>query len=157
MTKYKKSSTHDLFQDYAEIMDELKERNVVRTFNNPVADYAEWLVSSKLKLNLETNSKAGYDAKDSTGTRFQVKCRRLSISNSSRQLGVIRKLGEKEFDYLIGVIFNRDFSVKEAYQIPHKVIEKYAKYSNHQHGHILQLKGGLLKDPTVKDITENFK
>jgi uncharacterized protein DUF6998 len=157
MSKYKKSSIHSLFQDYAEIMDELKDRDVVRTFNNPVADYAEWLVSKNLKLDLETNSKAGYDAKDSTGTRFQVKCRRLSSSNSSRQLGVIRKLKDKEFEYLIGVLFYRDFSVKEAYQIPHKIIEKYAKYSDHQHGHILQLKGELLKDSAIKDITGNFK
>jgi len=31
-------------------MDELKERKVIRTFNNPVADYAEWLVALKQDL-----------------------------------------------------------------------------------------------------------
>ncbi|MBN2096567.1 hypothetical protein JW752_04210 [Candidatus Peregrinibacteria bacterium] len=137
-------------------MNELKRRGVIRTFNNPVADYAEWLVAQKLKLNLETNSQAGYDAKNSKNVRFQIKCRRLHPDNQSRQLGVIRNLDANEFDYLIGVIFNKDFSVKEVYQIPHKIINNYASHSPHQNGYILQLRGNILKDPLTKDISSKF-
>jgi len=89
MNKYKKIDTVSLLRHYADLMEELKDRNVIRTFNNPVADYAEWLVAQKLGLKLETNSKTGYDAKDSNNVRFQIKCRRLLPSNKSRQLGVV--------------------------------------------------------------------
>jgi len=55
-------STFDLLGCFADIFDELKQRGVVRTRNNPVAYYAEWLVAQRLDLSLEYNSKFGYDA-----------------------------------------------------------------------------------------------
>lgn len=42
---------------YADILEELNCRNVVRTYNSPVGDYAEWLVAEKLDFVLEHNSK----------------------------------------------------------------------------------------------------
>lgn len=159
MTKYdlKKFTTSDLFKYFADILGELKQRKVVRTRNNPVADYAEWLVARSLGLTLERNSRAGYDAINNRGERFQIKSRRLDPTNQSRQLSVIRNLKEKEFDYLIGVLFEKDFTVKEAYKIPHKIIENYARFSKHQNGHILNLKGKILEDPKVKNITQILK
>jgi len=53
--------TSDLFKQYALKMDELKERGVIRTANNPVSDYAEWLFAKAMKLDLMPNSSAGYD------------------------------------------------------------------------------------------------
>jgi len=144
----------NLFKYFAYILDELKERNVIRTRNNPVADYAEWLVAKSFDLSLERNSRAGYDAINNRGERFQIKSRRLDPTNKSRQLSVIRNLKEKEFDYLIGVLFEKEFTVKEAYKIPHKIIENYARFSKHQNGHILNLKGRILEDPKVKNITQ---
>ena len=149
----KEMSQIDLLRCYADILDELKHRHVVRTFNNPVADYAEWLVAKKLGLKLGTNSRFGYDATNSANEKFQIKSRRLVPSNKSRQLGVIRNLEDVEFDYLIVVLFESDFSLKEAYKIPQRVITKYAKFSKHQNGHILHLRGDILKDPVVEEIT----
>ena len=146
-------STPDLLRCFADILDELKQREVVRTRNNPVADYAEWLVAQRFDLSLERNSRSGYDATNAMKKRFQIKSRRLDPSNASRQLSVIRNLDAGEFDYLIGVLFNRDFTVKEAYKIPHGVIAKYARFSKHQNGHILYLRGDILRDPRVEDIT----
>jgi hypothetical protein len=146
-------STSDLLQCFADILDELKQRDVVRTRNNPVADYAEWLVAQRLGLSLERNSRSGYDATSAMKERFQIKSRRLDSSNKSRQLSVIRNLDAGEFDYLIGVLFDRNFTVKEAYKIPHGVIAKYARFSKHQNGHILYLRGDILRDPSVEDIT----
>lgn len=146
-------STHDLLRCYADILDELKHRHVVRTFNNPVADYAEWLVAQMLDLELKTNSRSGYDATNSANEKFQIKSRRLVPSNKSRQMGVIRNLEAVEFDYLIAVLFESDFSLKEAYKIPQSVITKYAKFSKHQNGYILHLRGKILKDPVVEEIT----
>lgn len=145
--------TSSLLRYFADILDELKQRGVVRTRNNPVADYAEWLVAQRLGLSLERNSRSGYDATSRMNERFQIKSRRLDPSNKSRQLSVIRNLDAGEFDYLIGVLFHRDFTVKEAYRIPHGVIAKYARFSRHQNGHILYLSGDALRDPSVEDIT----
>ena len=61
---------------YADILSELNARGVVRTYNSPVGDYAEWLVAEKMDLKLEKNSKKGYDAYNlSTDTRYQIKSR----------------------------------------------------------------------------------
>jgi len=147
-------STPELLRCFADILDELKQRGVVRTRNNPVADYAEWLTKQKLDLDLAPNSKAGYDATGkATGTRFQIKSRRLDPLRSSRRLSVIRDLDDILFDHLIGILFNTDSTVEEAYKVPHGVIAKYARFSEHQHGHILHLCGDILRDPSIEDIT----
>lgn len=155
MTEFdaKAHETPDLLRYYADILDELKHRDVVRTSNNPVGDYAELLVAQKLGFSLERNSKSGYDATDPTNKRIQIKSRRLSSASGNRRLSVIRNLDSKEFDYLVGVLFNRDFTVKEAYKIPHDTISDYARFSEHQNGHILSLRGGILSDPRVNEIT----
>lgn len=156
MTRFnlKSSTISDLLKYFSNILDELKQRGVVRTRNNPVADYAEWLVAQSIGLSLERNSRAGYDAMNPKKERFQIKSRRLDPSNKSRQLGVIRNFKANEFDFLVGILFEKDFTVKEAYKIPHDLIEKYARFSGHQNGHLLNLKGKILKDPEVEDITQ---
>ena len=107
----------DLLITFGKILDELKRRGVVRSRNNPVADYAEWLVSKTFGYGLQPNSNSGFDAMDSAGVKYQIKSRRLHPSNKSRQLGVIRNLEDKKFNFLIAVLFNKDFSVLEAYGI----------------------------------------
>jgi hypothetical protein len=151
-----KISTPFLLQQFADILDELKRRGVVRTRNNPVADYAEWLASRKLGLLIVGNSNSGYDAVNNKGDRFQIKGRRLDPTHKSRQLGVIRNLNAKEFDYLIGILFDRDFKVIEAYKIPRHIIEEHARFSSHQNGHILQLRGDILNHQLVQNLLNFF-
>lgn len=146
-------SNRELLQQHSSIIEELVNRNVLRTRNNPVADYAEWLVANKLCLTLQTNSKAGYDAVDSSGVTYQIKARR-----ERTQLGVIRNLNQNAFDYLIVVIFHNDFSVKEAYNIPHSIIVNYANHSSHQNGHILCIRrNGIINDSQTQNITQLFQ
>jgi len=146
-------SIQGLLQCFAEILDELKGRGVVRTRNNPVSDYAEWLVTQKMGLKLMPSSNLGYDATSVGGKRYQVKGRRLDLTHNSRQLSVIRNLNANEFDYLIGILFDKDFTVKEAYKIPHAVISQFARFSKHQNGHILHLRGDVLRAMGVQNIT----
>lgn len=42
-------STPELLRCFADILDELKQRGIVRTRNNPVADYAEWLTKPRFR------------------------------------------------------------------------------------------------------------
>lgn len=150
-------STPELLNLYADILRELNSRGVVRTFNSPVGDYAEWLVSTKMHLKLETNSTKGYDAIDETNlAKYQVKSRweRDGVSSSKRRaLNVIRNYEDNQFDYLIIVIFDDNFNVKEAYSIPHEIIKDYCKYRAHQNGYIVVASGPILNDPRTINIT----
>jgi hypothetical protein len=74
----------------------------------------------------------------------------LTKHNASKQLGVIRNLNQKPFDYLIAVIFNEFMLPQEIWQIPIDIIPKYSKFSEHQNGHILILTGDILLDKNIK-------
>lgn len=148
----REKSVKELLQLQSDVINELKRRKVVRTKNNPLGDYTEWLVAKGLGLELATNSSAGYDGIDSEGIKIQIKGRRITPDNKSRQLGAIRNLEGRDFDQLAAVIFNENYEIIDALLIPHEVIGEYAKYRNHVNAHIIHLKGPILKDPRVKDI-----
>ncbi len=145
-------TSSELLVMFSRIMDELKLRGVVRSFNNPVADYCESLVAFALQLRLERNSHQGYDAVDSAGMRYQIKGRLIRNSDSLHQLSVIRSLEAQEFDFLVAVLFDPNFSVIEAYKIPHSLVAKYSRFSEHQHGNILRIKGKIVEDRGVEKI-----
>jgi len=72
-------------------------------------------------------------------------------------LGVIRGLGKADFKFLIVVIFNEDYSVRYYYKMPKKVIKQYAKFSKHQNGHILNMRGQVKNDPRASIYKVNNK
>ena len=144
----------ELLQAHGAVLDELKRRGVVRSKNNPTGDYAEWLVATRLGLKLETNSAKGFDATDPQGLRYQIKGRRVTPDNPSTQLGVIRSLREKDFDFLLAVIFDADWRVLRAASIPHRTVEHLATFRKHQNGHIMHLPSSVFDNPGVEDITK---
>ena len=150
-------TVNELLRQHTAIIDELKRRKIVRTPNNPIGDYTEWLVAKGLGLELAGNSSTGYDGIDADGVKIQIKGRRITPENKSRQLGAIRKLKEKDFDQLAAVIFDEKFEIIDAVLIPHEVIEEYATYRSHVNAHILHLKGPILNDPRIKDIKDTLK
>lgn len=121
----------ELLQLQASVIDELKARGVVRTKNNPLGDYTEWLVAKALGLELATNSAAGYDATDADGVRYQIKGRRITPENQSRQLSAIRNLDKNDFDLLAAVVFDEKYSIINAVIIPHELVGEYASYRKH--------------------------
>lgn len=140
----------DLLQLYGRLMEKLRQCKLIRSSNNPVSDYAEKIVCEKLKLSIQGKSSKGYDAIDEkSGIKYQIKARRVTRHNKSRQLGVIRNIDQKLFDYLIAVIFDESFKPIEIWRIPRETIPKYARYSQHQNGHILILAGKVLEDKTA--------
>jgi Family of unknown function (DUF6998) len=146
----------ELLRLQASITNELKDRKVVRTQNNPLGDYTEWLVSKALNLQLAENSKTGYDGVTKEGVKIQIKGRRVTANNNSRQLSAIRKYDDRDFDKLAAVIFDDNFNILEAFLIPHEVIGDYANYRKHVNAHILILKGPILSDPRITSIKEQL-
>jgi hypothetical protein len=128
---------------YADLMDELRDRDLIRSSNNPVADYAEKIAVEDLHLERVGKEVKGYDAIKGK-IKYQIKGRRITKHNNSRQLGVIRNIDEKLFDYILAVIFDKDFSVKELWKIPHQFVKENSRYSNIQNGHIFIANPSLL-------------
>lgn len=147
------ASVRALLRIYAETLDALRASGVVRSSNNPVCDYAEWLVAKALRLQLVTKSTKGFDATDPKGKRYQIKSRRSTRYNGSRQLGVIRNLDDSPFDYVVAVIFDERFDLECAYRVPVTAVQNHATYRPHVNGHVLVLRGAILDHPGVQDIT----
>ena len=152
----KQLSIKTLLQTHSNIIEELRNREVVRTKNNPIGDFTEWLVARAYNLKLANNSKAGYDAIDAFGTKIQIKGRRVTADNPSRQLSAIRKYEEKDFDELIAVIFDESFNIELAVKMPHEVVGEYSRFSKHSNAHLLTLKGDILKDARLEFITSDL-
>ncbi|MBU3591201.1 hypothetical protein ICN11_04115 [Polynucleobacter sp. 78F-HAINBA] len=157
----------ELLRIYADVLNTLKDKQILRTTNSPTGDYAEllaakWLEKQGLAKNAEEalnkNSHKGSDVIDDEGTTYQVKGRRITASNPSKQLGVVRNLFEDEFHCLIAIVFNEDWSVKEAALVPIEALKAIpGSKKDYVNGHIFHLNEELLKASGVKLITDDIK
>jgi len=146
----------ELLQMHAGVIDELLRRGVVRTGNNPIGDYTEWLVCDRLDLVLQPNSRASYDGIDSTGVRYQIKGRRSQRATGNVQLSVIRNLEQIGFDYLIAVVFNSDYTIRFAAMIPHSILSEVSSYRKHVNGHVPIVRENIFERNGVVDITKRL-
>jgi hypothetical protein len=156
MPDWSKFSNEQLLSAYCSLMAALKDRGVIRSSNNPVADYTESLVSKALGLSLESQSTAGFDALDSNGRRYQIKGRRLTSHNTSPQLSAIRNLDKKPFDLLAAVAYDANLSVLYAALIPVAIVPELSRYTSHTNSHTLIFKRSVLDNPLVMDITASL-
>jgi hypothetical protein len=136
----------ELLQLYAGLMEELRIRQLIRSSNNPVADYAEKVAVDHLGLQRAGKEERGYDARDKNGTKYQIKGRRITRHNRSRQLGVVRNIDERLFDFLIAVIFDETFDVTEIWKIPYQFVKDNSRWSKQQNGSIFIVKPELLSN-----------
>jgi hypothetical protein len=154
MTDLCQKSPTQLLQLHAQVIEELQARDIVRTQNNPVGDYTEWLVCKCLNLQMESNSKAGFDAVDATGKRYQIKGRRES--GRSVQFSVIRNLHDDPFDFVVAIAFNSDYSIRFAVRLTHESVGRLATFRQHVNGHILNLTDSHVGTDGVEDIKETL-
>jgi hypothetical protein len=150
-------ATSTLLAHYAEVMDVLRERGVIRSSNNPVADYIEHLCELALSLTLAGKSVKGYDATDAVGKKYEIKGRRLTDQNPSRQLGALRGLEERPFDYMAAVLFNEDFKVRKACLLPLKQVHQHSAYIKRTNSYRFLLTDSVWDLPGAVDITKKVK
>lgn len=151
-------TTSEILRMYGQILTTLRERGITRTEDSPVGGYAEHLARRAFGLTLETNSKAGYDGKDEWGARYQVKGRRITRWNSSRQLSAIRGLADGQpdpFDWLLGILFHEDMSVMRAALVPAGVVRSQSRFQAHVNGSRFHLRDAVWSVPGVLDVTED--
>src|SRR5580704_10951675 len=94
----------ELLRLHGDVLDELRVRQVLRSSNGPSGDYAERLFCRAFGWENRNNSASGFDAVDRAGVRYQIKGRRLTPTNRSRQLSFMRRLPERPFDILAGLL-----------------------------------------------------
>ena len=157
MTDIAKLSTSDLLTLYARIINELRSRGLTRSANSPVGDLAEYLFCKAFNWEQAGNSKANLDAVDSEGNRYQIKARRLTQHNTSRQLSAIRNLHGNHFDMLAGVLFTEDFGVLRAALVPRTIVIDRARFQQSTNSHRFLLQDNVWDMQGVRDVTEELR
>jgi uncharacterized protein DUF6998 len=148
-------STRDLLRLYGSVLTQLRARGIVRSENSPVGDYAEYLAARAFGLTLVVNSGIGYDGIDANGIKYQVKARRMTPWNKSRQLGAIRGLGTgaDPFDQLVAILFEPEFGIQRAALMPIRVVRSMAKRHEYVNAWRFMLTDAIWKLPGVQDVT----
>ncbi len=146
----------ELMRQYVELKHKMTDLGISRTEGEPTGDYAEWLVSVKLGLKIVENSvQSGYDLVDpKTGETYQVKARRIFKKHQYKI--AISKYDKYPFDYLIIVLFDENFSVRDAYQYDYKTVPKFFEPEKENMKimfSVLNYKKKLEQPPTMKRIS----
>jgi hypothetical protein len=153
MTDLADHTPRDLLRLHAGISDELRRRGLVRSANNPVGDFAEYLFCRAFGWQQAGSSEKGYDARDAVGLRYQIKARRLHQHNSSRQLSALRRMADRPFDILAAVLFTADFDVSRAAMIPISVVLARTTNSAHTNSDRFILGDDVWQVDGVTDVT----
>ena len=142
---------------HSELADELRTRGITRSSNNPTGDLAEYLFCKAFGWKQADNSQANVDAVAPDGTRYQVKGRRITRFNRSRQLSAIRDMAGSHFDFLAGVLFNEDFTVVRAALIPHATTQERSTYVGYTNSHRFLLRDNIWEANGVRDVTKELQ
>lgn len=150
-------SPQTLLRLHAELADQLRSRGITRSSNKPIGDLAELLFCRAFGWTQAGKSNANLDATDVEGKRYQIKARRITRHNGSRQLSAIRDLDGLHFDVLAGVLFTEDYDILRAALIPRSVVEQRASFIKRTNSHRFLLRDDVWEAPGVADVTERLR
>lgn len=154
----KQLSITELLRLQSDAIAELRQRRITRTANNPIGDYTEHLCCKAFGWQQAGNSSKDADATGPDGTRYQIKSRRLtSPTKGSRQLSAIRRLPDRNFDFIAGVIFLADFSVYRAALIRHGIVLDRSAHVPATNSWKFFLHDSVWSLPGVEDISEPLR
>jgi hypothetical protein len=151
--KLNRQGISDLFAIYGQVLEELRDREVIRSANAPTGDYAEWLAQRALGGKLQPNSNKSADL-IVRKTRVQIKARVLSNPErpGERQLSSFRSW---DFDEALIILFNRDYTVHRAARIKTPTLKTAAKEDKWVSGHRVIARDTLLD--RGRDLTEKLR
>jgi hypothetical protein len=142
---------------HAQVANQLRTRGITRSSNNPVGDFAEFLFCRAFGWSQQGKSNAHIDAIGPDGIKYQIKGRRITRYNASRQLGALRDLTGEHFDFLAAVLFSEDYSVLRAAIIPHSVAIERAAFVERTNSHRFLLRDDVWEAPGVRDVTAELR
>ena len=128
---FKNFTDQDVISFYPKILKEQKKRNIIRT-NNLVGDLGEYWTRKKYndtpnlpKLQDAPKSTKNIDAISVKGERYAIK------SSSGSGTGVFASLPtdneDKKFEFLVLVIFDKDYILQEIFELTWDQFLKYRK------------------------------
>lgn len=148
----------ELLGSYAQILAELRRRNVVRSNNAPVGDYAEALVAKTLGGKLANDvSEKSYDLIAPKWGKVQVKARVVGEPprRSDLQTSPFRSW---DFAYAALVMVRRsDYRVRGAFLVPVETLRPHSTWRQYLNGSIVHMTPALLAERGVVDITERVQ
>ena len=97
------------------------------------------------------------DATDVARVWYQIKGRRLTSHNNSRQLGALRELPAQGFDVLAAVLFREDYRILRAALIPHARVVDLAKRVERTNSWRFLLRDAVWSVPGVRDVTADLR
>ena len=158
MEPLKHLSPSELLKLHARVSEELRGRGVVRSSNNPTGDLAEYLFCRAFGRKQAGNSHPDADA---TGpddkTLYQIKGRRWTPHNKSRQLGVLRGLPDGAVHFLAAVLFAADYTVDRAAIVPQATVHANSAFVGHTNSWKFMLRDAVWTWPDVQDVTEKLR
>ena len=143
-----KLPTRQLLALWAQTLRELRDREVVRTFNNPIGDIAEALVALHYSGTRSSSSHVSWDVKTRRGELLQVKALRRTGAKR-RNLSPVRS---DDYDAVIVVIFTEDLRVEQAIRIPQPVVNELFAWRDHVAGRVITVTKKLLGHSEVRKI-----
>lgn len=157
MSELAQMTSPELLVLHSAISDELRRRGIVRSSNNPVGDLAEYMFCKAFGWEQAANSARDADAIDAEGHLYQIKGRRLTARNNSRQLGAMRNLPACGFHTLAAILFNEKYEVHKAALIPHSTVLETAVHVEHTNSWKFMLKDAIWTIDGVRDVTADLR
>jgi hypothetical protein len=114
-------SVRELLALWARTLRELRDRGVVRTFNNPIGDIAEELVALHYGATRGSFSQKTWDVAVGDAL-LQVKALRRTGTGTRRSLSPVRSADA--YTAVAVVIFTEDLCVEQALRIPREVVNE---------------------------------
>ena len=142
-------SVKSLLRIQADILSELKNREIVRGNNAPIGDLSELLVLKSRGGKLESNSTKSHDITDPSGKKIQVKAR--SLKAHSGKFSAFRSF---DFDTAIFFVFNPDTAeLVWAREVSAEDIDSKSYYQKHTNSKTITASQVL---SLGVDVTEEF-
>jgi hypothetical protein len=142
-------AVRELLALWASSLRELRDRGVVRTFNNPIGDVAEELVAQHYGGERGSFSQKTWDVR--VGRELlQVKALRRTGVRTRRNLSPIRS--DDGYTAVIVVMFTEDLRVEEALRVPREVVNELFPRRAHVNGRIIDVGRRLLEHRAVDVI-----
>lgn len=127
----------ELLDRYTDVLTELRHRGLVRTYNAPIGDLAEYCAAIVYDGLLAPNSEKSYDLVAVDGRKVQVKVRvRRADTSSSATFSVIRSF---DFDVCLFLLIDSDGEVAAAREWTVQEVRDAGRHKPHINGSVVRL------------------
>jgi hypothetical protein len=145
----------ELLATYADVLAELRERNLIRTHNAPIGDLAEFCAATVYDGLFAPNSEKSFDLTAADGRRVQVKVRQMRPgSPRSALFSPIRSFG---FDVSVFIVIDTFTNqVAAAREWSADEVREHGSFKKHTNGTTVTLSQVLAKTARGIDRTADF-